>query len=404
MDRQGRVRFLYDEGFSQNEIAARVGVNRQTVASDLDELGLTLWSNDVTRDALVDEVRAIILNSHPSIGRRMVESRLFWRQGWRVQRWKIEEALEANADIRVVRMHNAIKRRAFFNGVGPMFVACMDQNEKLVRWKIFFLQAVDGFTRYPLEWIVTTSLRGRAHSQLMHNVLRNYGESPAHWLVDGASQWSGVQLGVESLFGPDAPRSRVEMGDGEPPIFIERFQRTTSVHNIPVERSWRELNDITRMWAARFEDLERAGLLVGGRYYESADLFCLHAVFFGAVTDSASEHFQTMRLRKKSKSTRSPFFPEGTHRPNQLMIDLPSYGVPVSDEEIGEIEERVSHYWDEHESPNPPPWEVDPLQNAGAQQERADTMATMNFDCLEAEYVAFRDITWDLLQRGGGVV
>ena len=52
----------------------------------------------------------------------------------------------------------------------------MDQNEKLGAWGIYFLAAIDAYSRYPLVWLTTTSLRGIEHSRLYHEMLRLRGE------------------------------------------------------------------------------------------------------------------------------------------------------------------------------------------------------------------------------------
>ena len=59
---------------------------------------------------------------------------------------------------------------------------------------------------------------------------------------------------------------------------LRRFQRVPSVRNTPVERPWRELNEVTRKYRAEFEALEEEGVLLAGDFASNLDLWVLHQV------------------------------------------------------------------------------------------------------------------------------
>ena len=172
--RQDRVLQLHSLGLSCARIARRVHVHRNTVRADLAALGLLTWSS-IDDDALEAVVRSIIANTHRAIGVGLTEGHLLTR-GLRVQRCRIRAALARCADIRRPRAHHRFKRRSYFNAKGPMNLACMDQNEKLGIYGIKFLMAVCAFARYPLHWMLVTSLRGIEHSRLYHEMLWRRGE------------------------------------------------------------------------------------------------------------------------------------------------------------------------------------------------------------------------------------
>ena len=81
---------------------------------------------------------------------------------------------------------------------------------------------------------------------------------------------------TDIIFGPGAPPTKIRMAHGK--RSLGRFQRVPSVRNTPVERPWRDLNEVTRKYRVEFEELEEEGVLIGGDFADNVDLWVLHQV------------------------------------------------------------------------------------------------------------------------------
>ena len=69
---------------------------------------------------------------------------------------------------------------------------------------------------------------------------------PAHIILDGATAWSYVEDMLEFYYG-DAFDEVVHVPLAEGTVAVRRFQRASSVHSTPIERSWADVNDATRV-------------------------------------------------------------------------------------------------------------------------------------------------------------
>ena len=393
--RQALTMACYYDGAFIADIARFLNVSRRTTSRDLQAAGVKAWSV-IDDDALYEAVRGIIAVTHPGIGYGMIESHLIDDHGIRVQRARILDTLKRCSDIRRPRVHRPFTRRAYYAAEGPMFQLSMDQNEKLVAYRIYFLVAIDAYTRAPLFWMTCTNLTGYQHSRLYHGVLRARREAPANTIVDGAAAWSGVHFLITILYGLNPPPVQVRLAEGLKNV--HRFEAVDSYHNTVAERSWRDQNEVTVKYNAIFLDLENRGLLVAGTRPDPVDLFCLHAIFLPLIVDGIGKHWGAMYRRRKRKSTQNPHFASGTRRPSVLMRMLPSHGTPLTEEQLGFLEGQTAAYWAARRTPAdaPKPWEVDPLDLA-AQHRRASVMAQLGPLSPQGKYAAFRQITRQLM-------
>lgn len=289
------VRKLHREGSGITRIASTLGVGRSTVARDFKALELTSFSK-MERADLEREVEVVLTESSRRRGEVLTQAALL-EKGLRIQRKFVREALHVHAPIRHKR--RTPKRRRFYESCGPHFIWCMDQNEKLVPYRIYLLAVVDAFSRAVVAGRATTALTGIEHCRVFCEAVGLSGVFPAHVCVDKAKAWNGVKAAFELLFSGGAGEREWVMIDGER-IPVARFNVCKSTKNTPVERQWREANDHTLEWGELFWRLEEDGLLLAGKDPDLLDLWCLHRVFLRPIKVSMRRHWRMMNIRRKN--------------------------------------------------------------------------------------------------------
>ena len=388
--RRRKVAGLYRIGYGPTAIARRLHATPRAIRNDFTQLGFTNWSE--ISDAELDvRVRHYLDIGHRGLGRRLIEARLF-ADGHLVQRRRIMDAL------RRLGRHRApprrLVRRSFYASVGSWFAVHMDQNEKLAFGGIKLLAAIDGKSRCPVHWKVVTSLRALEHSRFYNELVRRWGRVPAHVVVDGGP-WRGVRRAVE-LYWDDMEPAHVETAEGV--LVVNRFQRTSSVHNIPVERSWRDVNDVLNKYYLTWKDLESRGLLVGGRNADPVDLFCLTQVYVPLIKRDVDAHFEAMAVRRKETCTRDPSFPAGTWRPLELLLQDDDYSLSVDADQVDAMDEYITAYHGAQDVEPASAWERDPLCTAAERAERDELVASIDPQTPVEEYIAMREATRHILE------
>lgn len=63
----------------------------------------------------------------------------------------------------------------------------MDQNEELAKWKIMLFAIIDGYSRFPIDAVVTTNLTGPSHTVFFGNAIEKSGMVPRVLTVDATS-------------------------------------------------------------------------------------------------------------------------------------------------------------------------------------------------------------------------
>lgn len=101
-----------------------MGMTGRAVRHHLAKMMLTSWSEISSRELLVVVAEAFT-RGHGAMGRRGIEARLL-EQGLRVQRRRIVGAMALLG--KVCTAPRKIKRRRYYEGMGPGFVSHHDQN------------------------------------------------------------------------------------------------------------------------------------------------------------------------------------------------------------------------------------------------------------------------------------
>ena len=358
------------------------------VKGDFDALGLMRWS-DISDAHLDEKIAGYLRTGHDALGRRLLDARLVV-DGLRVQRERVEQALARLGRLRGPPRRRT--RRAWYEGVGAFFAVHVDQNEKLGFAGIKFLCAIDGRWRCPLHWEVTTNLTGLTHSRFINNMIWRWKRVPAHIVLDGAAAWSRVKDILRFYYGPRFDDvAYVPLAEGC--VAVRRFQRTSSVHSTPIERSWRDLNDVTRKYRDLFKDLEARDLFRGGRNADPLDVFCLTTVFVPVIQRDVNEHFKSMSLRKKNKDTSNPNVPGGSRRPLEGFLFDYNHGLPASAADIATVDANINHVFGATHVEPAAPWEIDPLTTAASRAQRANMIALRAPRTAEEHYLVMREAT-----------
>jgi hypothetical protein len=170
-------------------------------------------------------------------------------------------------------------------------------------------------------------------------------------------------------------------------VAVRRFNQSSSVQNIRVERHWREVNRVTQKYKEEFYFLVSLGAFVVG---DHGDTFSLIFVYLDSVEADVNAHYIAMRQRKKKKSTTNPEYPSGTWRREDLHTSFESHLMPLPDEDI----ENLRDIGVEAGPPDDPsPWQMDPLGSTESRGARAEAIAAMDLQVPSERYVAHRSYT-----------
>ena len=272
----------------------------------------------------------------------------------------------------------------------------MDQNEKIGFGGVKVLQALDAKWRCPIHFEVVTSLRALDHSLFFLNAVRTWQRVPYNISIDGAPAWCGVKHMMHLWWDDAMDPVRVPHDDRD--LLVERVSVSSSVHNPAIERSWRDVNKVTRKYREEWKDLEGQLLLRGGHRADPLDLFCLDRTYLPSIKRDLDQHFAAMARRRKRKSTKNPHYPEGTWRPCVgLELDV-DYSRRVDDDEIDRMETYIRAFHDAADEEPASPWQVDPLQTDADRALRAELVEGSNPQSLREEYVAMRAATRAILE------
>mmetsp|Transcript_3674 Transcript_3674/g.10857 ORF Transcript_3674/g.10857 Transcript_3674/m.10857 type:complete len:108 (+) Transcript_3674:167-490(+) len=107
-----------------------------------------------------------------------------------------------------------------------------------------------------------------------------------------------------------------------------------------------------------------------------------------------------MAYRKKAKSTRNPYYPEGTYRPIERLLGSPDHhSLSVTEEQVDLMDDFITDYHNAQDEEPVSPWETDPLETEALRAERSRMVESTNPQSAAETYVAFRAATRVILAR-----
>lgn len=227
-------------------------------------------------------------------------------------------------------------------------------------------------------------------------MVRDWKRVSYNIVIDAAPAWSSVRKMMELWWADNLAPVRVPHLDGD--IMVSRVTVTSSVHNPTVERSWGDVNHVTRKYRDEWKDLEGRLLLRGGRRADPLDLFCLAKVYLPSIKRDLDQHFAAMARRRKEKSTKNPNFPAGTWRPCVGLSTDVDYSRHVDDAQIDAIEAYIRAFHGAADQEPVSPWERDPLETGAQRALRDELVVEADPQTLAEEYVAMRLATKTILE------
>ena len=263
-----QIETLRETGMNWKGIAALLRISESTLYRRRQEFGLHESFVEITDEELYTVVVGM-LSQTPYAGESYVSGGLQAR-GIFVQRHRIRSILsEIDPVGRALRRRSAIQRRKY-NVKAPNHLWHIDGNHKLVNWRFVIHGCTDGYSRAIVYLKCATN---------------NLACTGLEFFIKGTHDF-GIPLcvrgdhGVENV---DVARFMVEnRGDNRGSFIAGR-----SVHNVRIERLWREMNRVViAFYKDIFHFLEDSCLLDSN---SELDLFALHYIYQPRINASLDQ-------------------------------------------------------------------------------------------------------------------
>ncbi|KAK7037429.1 hypothetical protein VNI00_011180 [Paramarasmius palmivorus] len=274
-------------------------------------------------DDELDTVITHILEIFPAFGRRMIDGHL-QHLGHRVPRERIRASYERVVGSQAHLTAREVQRQRY-RVAGPNALWHHDGQHTLIRWRVVIHAFVDGYSRMVTAIQASDNNRADTVLALFLEAIAEHG-TPSRVRGDHGVENLGVAEYMESNFG-------VERGS---------YIWGRSVHNIRIERLWRDVTAGFGMkWYNFFFDLElRHGLVpdIDGH------IWLLHHLFLPSIDQDAAEwagawNSHRIRLEESRDSSPNELFifgalQDGLRDPTgavDVVDDIASYGVDWAD-------------------------------------------------------------------------
>ncbi|KAJ3567916.1 hypothetical protein NP233_g6054 [Leucocoprinus birnbaumii] len=240
---QGRPRFIIDLehalhlhnlGNTWKSIAEATGVSRCTLYRHLNIAGVSPArpvQTEIT-DETLDEIVSLFSLQHPQNGAYIVQGHLR-SLNINIPIQRVKDSLKRVDPVgSLLRHHGAIKRR-IYSVRGSNALWHMDGNEKLRPWGFYVHGCIDGHSRMVIYLECRDNKRAATVERIFMQGVNQNGW-PSRMRGDYGTENNGVEM-----------RMITKWGD-----MHKAFIRGRSVHNVRIERLWRDhfLNDFKAFW------------------------------------------------------------------------------------------------------------------------------------------------------------
>ena len=263
-----QIETLRETGMNWKTIALTLGISESTLYRRRQEFGLYESFVDIGYEELYTVITGM-LSQTPYAGESYVSGGLRAR-GIFVQRHRIRDILsEIDPVGRALRRRAAIQRRQY-NVRAPNHLWHIDGNQKLVNWRFVIHGCTDGYSRAIVYLKCATNF-------LSSTVLQCFIEGTHDF---GLPLRARGDHGVENV---EIARFMVESrGDNRGSFIAER-----SVHNVRIERLWREMNRVViAFYKDIFHFLEDSCLLDSN---SELNLFALQFIYLPRINASLEQ-------------------------------------------------------------------------------------------------------------------
>ncbi|KAK4699088.1 hypothetical protein P7C70_g7178, partial [Phenoliferia sp. Uapishka_3] len=242
----------------------------------------------VISDANLDVLITQLVHRFPFCGQKMIAAMLMTEHRVRVRRETLRESLRRVDGFGfATRAMSFIKRRVY-TVRGPNALWHMDANMKLEFWGFVIHGCIDGFSRLITYLSVTNNKRSATITKLFQGAVALIG-APSRVRADEGMENRGVELLMGELRG------------------LGRFLKGRSIHNVRIERLWRDVRkDVTEEYRRIFALLEEWGLLHPDDRLHRAILFLVFQPRIQNDLDTMAEAWNTHKVRTEESQT-----PEG---------------------------------------------------------------------------------------------
>uniref|UniRef100_A0A9J7YE88 Integrase catalytic domain-containing protein n=1 Tax=Cyprinus carpio carpio TaxID=630221 RepID=A0A9J7YE88_CYPCA len=257
-----KLKNLLDTHLPVSCIAKFLCVSRRTIYRRMQEFGLSVrGSYSTVTDQELDNMISAIKSQMPNAGYRMVQGHLV-SMGLCIQWWRMMASMHrvdaAGIFLRLTELGCVVRRS--YSVRGPLSLAHIDTNHKLIRYNIVLFGGVDGYSRKILYLDAATNNKA---STVFSFFLRS---TQLHGLPSRVRGDQGVE-NVDIAHFMFATR-----GTGR-----ASFISGKSVHNQRIERLWRDVwVAVTSKYHDVLHSLEEDGLL---DISDEVHLFGVHYIF-----------------------------------------------------------------------------------------------------------------------------
>lgn len=158
---EGQLRFLVENSFTIDEISLILGCSKRTVERRMQTYRLSTRAYTDVTDVQLDSIVRNVCSSHPSLGGKLVASKLRC-QGIYVQRERVRESMRQVDPTGVQSRMSAILHRRVYQVSSPNALWHIDTYHKLIRWRIVIQGGIDGYSR--LIMFLKASANNRAET------------------------------------------------------------------------------------------------------------------------------------------------------------------------------------------------------------------------------------------------